>query len=237
MAADFLMLKRYPHPERVRFRAYGWTRPAVTFGYSQKIAWVRGQLAGWSERGEVEERPADVWELCRRPTGGGVVDHRKDWTYALVIPRGHPWEEMRAMDSYRAVHTALREALAMEGVETELKVSCEKGEGESCVSQGKGLAVCFARAELFDLIDSATGRKVAGAAQKRTKQGLLVQGSVDRGGGGSEFNDESMALAMGGILAQAMDAEWEETPWPDFSEGEWEGLSEWYASPDWVAYR
>jgi lipoate-protein ligase A len=44
MATDFLLLKRYPAAAHARFRHYGWHRPAFTFGYSQKIAWVRTQL-------------------------------------------------------------------------------------------------------------------------------------------------------------------------------------------------
>ena len=80
MAADFLLLRRHPRPAVARFRHYGWRAPAFTFGYSQRIAFVREQLAA-AVAGEV--RPP---ELCRRPTGGGVVDHRDDWTYALVIP-------------------------------------------------------------------------------------------------------------------------------------------------------
>ena len=43
MATDFLLLRRYPEVA-VRFRHYDWHRPAFTFGYSQKIEFVRGQL-------------------------------------------------------------------------------------------------------------------------------------------------------------------------------------------------
>jgi lipoate-protein ligase A len=117
MAADFLLLRRYPEARRAhaRFRAYGWHRPAFTFGYSQKIAWVRAQL------------PADAEgvELVRRPTGGGLVDHRDDWTYALVIPRGHELEKARAVDSYRAVHAALAAALVAVGQAAVLMERCE----------------------------------------------------------------------------------------------------------------
>src|SRR5690606_2012830 len=100
MAIDFLLLQRHPRPTAPRFRHYGWRSPAFTFGYGQKIAFVREQLP-----------PGEVFDLCRRPTGGGVVDHRDDWTYALVLPRGHPLEELRATSSYRAVHEALAGAL------------------------------------------------------------------------------------------------------------------------------
>ena len=40
MATDFLLLRRYPEVA-VRFRHYDWHRPAFTFGYSQKIEFVR----------------------------------------------------------------------------------------------------------------------------------------------------------------------------------------------------
>jgi len=81
MAADFLLLQRYPEPAHARFRHYDWRGPAFTFGYGQKIAYVRDQLAALA--------PGEHPDLTRRPTGGGVVDHRNDWTFALVIPRGH----------------------------------------------------------------------------------------------------------------------------------------------------
>src|SRR5690606_26855586 len=72
MATDFLLLQRYPASGHARFRHYGWHRPAVTFGYSQKFAWVRDQLR------TLHDNDSDVAsvELCRRPTGGGLVDHR-----------------------------------------------------------------------------------------------------------------------------------------------------------------
>ena len=160
MAIDFLLLQRYPRAETPRFRHYGWRGPAFTFGYAQKIAAVRALL------------PAEPpFELCRRPTGGGIVDHRQDWTYALVIPRGHPLEEMRATQSYRAVHEALAEALRAQGVACVAKTSAPETEG---------VGICFQRAEIFDVVNEATGEKIAGAAQKRNKHGLLFQGSIWR---------------------------------------------------------
>ncbi len=162
MATDFMLLQRYPR-ERVRC-ASGTTagaRRSFTFGYSQKISFVRGQLP-----------PGETLDLCRRPTGGGIVDHRDDWTYSLVIPRGHPLEEARATQSYRAIHEALAETLRASGVPVALKSSSEPK------ADGAPEGVCFDRAELFDAVNSATGAKIAGGAQKRNKRGLLFQGSV-----------------------------------------------------------
>ena len=132
MAVDFLLLRRFSEAGIPRFRHYSWRSPAFTFGYSQKIADVRARLP-----------PEGTFDLCRRPTGGGLVDHRDDWTYALVIPRGHPLEEMRATQSYRAVHEGLAEALRAQGVPADLEL-CGGGESPS--------AICFQKAELHDVV-------------------------------------------------------------------------------------
>ena len=69
MALDFLLLQRYPEPSAARFRHYEWRTSAFTFGLSQTIDYVRANLPS-----------GETFDLCRRPTGGGIVDHRNDWT-------------------------------------------------------------------------------------------------------------------------------------------------------------
>ena len=49
MATDFLLLQRYPRAGTPWFRHYGWHRPAFTFGYSQKISFVREQLSSFAD--------------------------------------------------------------------------------------------------------------------------------------------------------------------------------------------
>jgi lipoate-protein ligase A len=220
MALDFLLLQRYLRASAPRFRHYEWRGPAFTFGYAQKIAFVRAQLP-----------LGESFDLCRRPTGGGLVDHREDWTYALVIPRGHPLEEMRATHSYRAVHEAIAEALRAQEVNAVLKQVAE----DDAESAG---GVCFQRAEVFDVVHGVTGEKIAGAAQKRNKHGLLFQGSLWRpaaGGGAIDWNRfESDFTAR---LAQALSADAAPTPWPELNEDEVSGLTEQYSSPEWLEYR
>lgn len=217
MALDFLLLQRYPPPPAPRFRHYEWRRPAFTFGYSQKIAFVRANLPA-----------GEAFDLCRRPTGGGIVDHRQDWTYSLVLPRGHALYDERAAQSYRVVHECLANALVALGRPAAVKLQCDP-----CAD---GPGVCFQRAELYDVVNPATGAKIAGAAQKRNKQGLLFQGSIEKSVAGPVDWEEFSARFVAG-LAQVLGAAVQETPWPDLNEDEVAGLIEQYASPEWVEYR
>jgi hypothetical protein len=93
--------------------------------------------------------------------------------------------------------------------------------------------VCFTRPELYDVLNPETGKKIAGAAQKRTKNGLLFQGSVLRAAAPTVRDWEVLAEAFGAALAAALVLEAEAVPWPEWAEGEVEALTEHYASEEW----
>ena len=227
MAADFLLLQRYPEPTRARFRHYGWRAPAFTFGFGQKIAYVREQLAVLA--------PDAHLDLTRRPTGGGVVDHRDDWTFALVIPRGHALYDARATESYRQVHADLVTALREQNQPVVLKERCEPAApGAACAP---GPTVCFVRPELYDVLHADTGQKVAGAAQKRTKHGLLFQGSIAKTALAPDVDWDAFEDAFATRLAATLNASAEPTPWPDFADGELDGLVDQYSATEWIEYR
>ena len=152
MALDEALLEQMPRRQRPVLRFYGWTEPAASFGYFQRYTDV--------------ERATHLRPLVRRPTGGGIVPHDADWTYSLAFPPGHEWHSLKAEESYRRVHDWLRLAFAELSVETELAPFAKKS------APGR----CFAGHEKFDLL--WRGKKIAGAAQRRNKLGLLIQGSV-----------------------------------------------------------
>jgi len=232
MALDFLLLQRYPAPVTPRFRHYEWRGPACTFGFSQKIEFVRAHL------------PTDeALDLCRRPTGGGIVDHRTDWTYALVLPRGHVLYDERAAQSYRIVHECLTTALVALGQPATVKMACEPCAPSdlSAIASAKAVAlpkegICFQRAELYDVVNSATGAKIAGAAQKRNKHGLLFQGSIEKNSVGL-VDWEEFSRHFTSALATALGATANPTPWPELNEDEVSGLIEQYSAPEWMEYR
>lgn len=152
MALDEALLLSTPAADRPILRFYGWAEPAASFGYFQTY----DEIA----------RLTPLRPLVRRPTGGGLVPHADDWTYAIVIPAGHAWHRMRAEASYERLHRWLQRAFAQVGVETSL----------AAAPRTEGPGQCFVGAEKNDLLHG--GRKIAGAAQRRTRHGLLIQGSV-----------------------------------------------------------
>jgi len=189
MAMDEALLEAMPRLEKPVLRFYGWTEPAASFGYFQKFAEV--------------ERATLLRPLVRRPTGGGIVPHDADWTYSLAFPPNHEWHSLKAIESYRRVHEWIQRAFARLGVETELAPCCKKsfevrgsrreealtedrGHRPKARSEDQSLLTsaaterlpgqCFVGHEQFDLL--WRGRKIAGAAQRRNKLGLLIQGSI-----------------------------------------------------------
>src|SRR5271156_6338448 len=160
MALDEALLENVSQLGKPVLRFYGWTEPAATFGYFQKF----------SEVG----RATHLRPLIRRPTGGGIVPHDADWTYSAIFPPGHQWHSLKAGESYRRIHDWLRLAFAESKVETELAPCCKKSPIANRQSPIPG--ACFIGHEKFDLLWH--GKKIAGAAQRRNKLGLLIQGSI-----------------------------------------------------------
>jgi len=152
MALDEALLEAMLWFGQPVLRFYGWTEPAASFGYFQKFAEV--------------ERTTTLRPLVRRPTGGGIVPHDADWTYSLSFPTTHEWYSLPATESYRRVHEWIQAAFAKVHLETEISDRCKKSAPDQC----------FSGYEKSDLLWRE--RKIAGAAQRRTRAGLLVQGSV-----------------------------------------------------------
>jgi lipoyl(octanoyl) transferase len=157
MALDEALLEAVSRLQAPVLRFYGWTEPAATFGYFQKYSSV--------------ERATLLRPLVRRPTGGGIVPHDADWTYSFAVPPGHEWHSLAAIESYRRIHEWIQHAFAKLKVPTELAPS-QKAASDNPDIPGE----CFTGHEKFDLLWH--GKKIAGAAQRRNKLGLLIQGSI-----------------------------------------------------------
>ncbi|MEY2489660.1 MAG: lipoyl(octanoyl) transferase [Verrucomicrobiota bacterium] len=149
MAVDEALLQIAAFPT---LRFYRWRGPALSFGYFGSYADVADQ------RGDRE--------IVRRWTGGGIVPHGDDLTYSVIIPASHPFFARSSLAIYSGVHDAIREALQANGIDATLANSVSARISENC----------FANAVRADVISG--GRKIAGAAHRRSRAGLLHQGSI-----------------------------------------------------------
>ena len=179
MALDEALLRAAPRLGHSVLRFYGWTEPAASFGYFQRFADV--------------EQMTPLRPLVRRPTGGGLVPHDADWTYSLAFPPGDTWYALGATESYRRIHEWIQAAFASLGTATDLAPSVFKAQAGQC----------FRGYEKFDLL--WRGQKIAGAAQRRTREGLLIQGSVQPPAG---ISRDAWHEAMRAVAASMYGAKW-----------------------------
>ncbi len=161
MAIDETLLESATIPT-IRF--YRWCSPALSFGYFVKFS---DAAIAAGER-----------DLVRRWTGGGIVFHGQDLTYAVVVPASDPAFRESSTAIYEKIHRALVEALNAIGQPAVVAGGADPG--SPAVSLRKGLTGaagnCFANPVHADVM--VDGRKIAGAAQRRTHRGLLQQGSI-----------------------------------------------------------
>lgn len=134
------------------FRSYRWARPSVSFGYFTPWKEVALRFVGR--------------DLVRRWTGGGIVEHGQDFTYSLICPGGDSLPTTR--EFYRFVHLAIATVLRKCGCPVEI----------AQLTDAIRSPACFERAVQFDL--KLRGEKIAGAAIRRNRKGLLLQGSIQR---------------------------------------------------------
>jgi lipoate-protein ligase A len=151
MAVDEALLEDAAAPI---LRFYHWRQPSLSFGYFGLYAEVVGQ--------------SDEREIVRRWTGGGIVPHGGDLTYSVIIPASHPFFAKSSPEIYAALHDAIRGALDANGVQATLANSAAPKMSENC----------FANAVRADVMSG--GQKIAGAAHRRSRAGLLHQGSIQQ---------------------------------------------------------
>jgi lipoate-protein ligase A len=161
MAIDEALLESAKVPS-IRF--YRWNFPALSFGYFGKFSDVASH--------------ATQCDVVRRWTGGGIVFHGQDLTYSIVIPANDRVFDESPMSIYERIHRTLRDALVALGQRAEVAVG---GDPSTERNDADHNGHCFAKPVHADVL--VNGLKVAGAAQRRTRTGLLQQGSIQLAAG------------------------------------------------------
>ena len=160
MARDEALLALVGEGESVpTLRTYQWSPPTISLGYFQK----------YGDYGRLDP-PAGALPVVRRQTGGGAILHDRELTYSITLPADHPLLADGPNALYEIVHDALMECLAERGVET------RRGSETDGSGPGRGPFFCFARRHLLDVF--LGDGKLAGSAQRRTRNAVLQHGSI-----------------------------------------------------------
>jgi len=157
-------------------RLYRWSHEAVSVGTMASA----GEAAAFAG-----QRP---W--VRRWTGGGMVEHGKDLTLALAVQHGSISQKMNASEWYRWIHHAALDALRSSFPSARLASPPDFESGSQCFQS----PVC-ADVMLGD-------RKILGGALRKTRDGVLYQGSLQ-----NMMPPEDFSLRFGSALAESP------TPW------------------------
>lgn len=161
MAADAALLAGLAEqhgPPTVR--VYTWDRPSVSLGRLQHEAPVRALYPHLP--------------LVRRPTGGRAVLHGDDLTVSVAVRLENLPEDGRSvLASHHLIMGSVLRALLVLGLE-----ACFGG---CAIGSQNGIINCFELSAACDLIDSHTGKKLVGSAQRRENAALLQQMSLPLG--------------------------------------------------------
>ncbi len=156
MAVDEALLKDFKEGDLPILRLYGW-KAALSLGRFSK-----------AERSVDMQRLKQQKITCvRRMTGGGVLVHGGDLSYALILPR-RLLKQQGVKESYRrlcAFLISLYEKLGQEAFFA----------GERRL-EGARSDVCLAENEPYDIMIG--GRKMGGNAQRHTRNALFQHGSL-----------------------------------------------------------
>lgn len=145
------------------FHCYEWKEDAATFGYFVNPS-------DFLDLASVKEKKL---QLARRPTGGGIVFHLWDLAFSILIPSGHKNFSQKPLENYAFINRVVLFA-AQEFLENR---SCF----ELTVQDGFPLdnycqRFCMAQPTKYDVVWK--GKKIAGAAQRKCKNGFLHQGTI-----------------------------------------------------------
>lgn len=138
---------------------YNWRSPSATYGYFLN-----------PDKVFFKEKTLDIY---KRPTGGGVLFHIWDVAFSVFIPQSHRGYSQDIMQNYQFVNNIV--LLAIQDFLKEQK-SISLLPEEPVAIDPFCQNFCFAKPTKYDIM--IQGKKIAGAAQRRKKNGFLHQGSI-----------------------------------------------------------
>lgn len=156
--AIYHLIAQGESPPTIRF--YDWKPSSFSYGYNQDI---KKEL-------DLEKVKKSPYSYVRRPTGGRLVLHDNEVTYAVMAPIA---EEMSGPLSvaYLRIANALKKGFDNMGIKVDLS-----GHSLSRSEQRRNNNPCFSSSSLYEL--TYERKKIVGSAQVRNNYAFLQHGSI-----------------------------------------------------------
>lgn len=163
MAKDAYLLGQLTPDSTPILHFYDWDRPCLTHGYFTDPSCYL----------DLEALQRCGLQTARRPTGGGIIFHLTDLAFSVLIPANHPQFSLNTLENYAFINRKVADSIAHF---TSQRLNPQLFHDEAPCSKQECTSFCMAKPTQYDLI--IEGKKVGGAAQRRTRNGLLHQGSI-----------------------------------------------------------
>ncbi len=167
-----LLLSLNPSCSTPILHFYDWQEPSATYGYFNSPLTLLNPAA-------IDKHQL---HLARRPTGGGIIFHQYDFAFSFLLPSSHPSFSLNTLVNYHLVNTMIANTLQpflkslLNPLELQSQQECTKRCSNNRLIDKQLRNFCMALPTVYDVI--CGDLKLAGGAQRRTKQGFLHQASI-----------------------------------------------------------
>lgn len=160
MAIDAKLLQTVAIDPRPTLHLYGWNGKSATYGHFAKP----------DDLLHLDHLHKQQVQIAKRPTGGGLLFHFTDYAFSVIIPKEHPFYSTNTLENYRQINRIVEQAVR-QILEISPSLLSEDPEEQTSAKY-----FCMGKPTQFDVMIG--GKKIAGAAQRRTKEGILHQGTI-----------------------------------------------------------
>ncbi len=163
MEYDAELLKALTPSSAPILHLYDWVKPSLTYGF----------FAHPEKLLNLDAVEKHGFDLAKRPTGGGVVFHVWDLAFSVLIPAESSLFSQNTLDNYEFINQIVFSVVQDFAGKSALMSLTPH---DATIKSPDQAFFCMARPTKYDLVVGK--RKIAGAAQRKMRQGFLHQGTI-----------------------------------------------------------
>ena len=163
MEIDAQLLAQMRPDDSPLLHFYEWEQRSGTYGHFIKIEKFLN----------LEKAKREGLTFAKRPTGGGVLFHFCDLAFSALVPSNSPLFLERTLDNYNFINGHVKQAIKLFFKSSKTPSLLPQ---DPLPSNSASQNFCMAKPTIYDVMIGE--KKIAGAAQRRKREGYLHQGSI-----------------------------------------------------------